>query len=65
MKGLKGMALLEKVWSCWRKCVSEVGFEVSRVQARPISAAFGSGSRTLSYHGYLHAAMLSTMMIID
>ena len=31
---LGGMALLEWVWPCWRKCVTvEAGFEVSRFQA--------------------------------
>ena len=33
---LGGVALLEEVWPCWRKCVTvEVGFEVSYVQALP------------------------------
>ena len=33
---LGGVALLEWVWPCWRKCVTvEVGFEVSYAQAMP------------------------------
>ena len=33
---LVGVALLEQVWSCWRKCVTVgVGFEVSYAEAMP------------------------------
>lgn len=73
---MEGVTLLEKAWSCLRKCFTvKVRFEVSYIvklctvrQFLPV--ALGSRHRVLQYQVCLHAALLpantfTSMMIID
>lgn len=40
LEGLGGVFLFEQVWPCWRKCVTGISFEVSKVHNRPSATLF-------------------------
>jgi hypothetical protein len=69
---LGGVALLEWMWPCWRKCVTVgVGFDILLlVLGRQSSSAYlqikmQNFQLLVQHQVHLDAALLSTMMIMD